>query len=426
MLSAYTHRSWRQPTQLEELLPSLLAEELALPNNDRQAEVFAQTLGGSEYQGNIYFHAGRLGPENEKLHGADRWQILSPVRQNPWGVDEINRTIHRKFKSGTLTQARLHPFKRKIPKPAGPQQIVYGDKVINNRNQRPSDKRIYDPKGKAVKYLANGEIGLVVVQFRGKHIKWVPKNLEVEFSTQPGVKYTFYSSHFDEESEPNLELAYALTVHKAQGSEFGKVFVLLPRNTRLLSRELVYTALTRQKEKVIVLHEGPAIDLQKLSRWEFSSAARRLTNLFTPPNPRAVGEKKDVFLEERLIHLTARGDLVRSKSEVIIADHLHRAGIRYAYERPLSIAGFLKYPDFTIEDEDTGASFYWEHCGMLADPGYRRRWKEKLAWYRENDILPYSEGGGKRGTLIVTEDSMKGGISSPEIIATIEKVFTNA
>ena len=86
----------------------------------------------------------------------------------------------------------------------------------------------------------------------------------------------------------------------------------------------------------------------------------------------------------------------------------------------------MKYPDFTVEDEDTGLTFYWEHCGMLADPGYRRRWKEKLAWYRENDILPYSEGGGKRGTLIVTEDSMKGGISSPEIIATIEKVFTNA
>ena len=358
---------WSGSTELEQLLQKTLTEELALPEGGEEANAFGETLGGSEYQGRIYFHAGRLGPDEKNLHGADRWQILSPVRQDPWGVDEINRTIHRRFKSETLAQARVHPFKLKFPKPAGPQQIVYGDKVINNRNQRPIDKRIYDPNGTAVKYLANGEIGLVVGQFRSRNINWVPKNIEVEFSTQPGVKYTFYRSNFTDEAEPDLELAYALTVHKAQGSEFGKVFFILPRNTRLLSRELLYTALTRQKEKVIILHEGSAVDLQKLSRWEFSSAASRLTNLFTPPNPRAVDEKKKVFLEERLIHITARGDLVRSKSEVIIADHLNRAGVRYAYERELAIGGSIKYPDFTIEDEDTGTSYYWEHCGMLVD-----------------------------------------------------------
>jgi hypothetical protein len=47
-----------------------------------------------------------------------------------------------------------------------------------------------------------------------------------------------------------LELAYALTVHKAQGSEFDTVFVVLPEKTRFLSRELVYTALTSSKKKL--------------------------------------------------------------------------------------------------------------------------------------------------------------------------------
>ena len=175
----------------------------------------------------------------------------------------------------------------------------------------------------------------------------------------------------------------------------------------------------------ILLHQGRATDLQKLSHWQFSSAARRLTNLFAPPKPREVGEKGGTFLEERLIHLTKRGELVRSKSEVIVADNLFDAGLRDAYERPLTIDGALRFPDFTIEDEDTGITYYWEHCGMLADPGYLRRWKTKLAWYRENGILPYQDGGGQRGTLVVTEDTPKGGISSQKIAQLIQTVLKN-
>ena len=38
----------------------------------------------------------------------------------------------------------------------------------------------------------------------------------------------------------------------------------------------------------------------------------------------------------------------------------------------------VKYPDFTIEDDDTGTTYYWEHCGMLHDLAYKRRWEEKI------------------------------------------------
>ena len=82
-----------------------------------------------------------------------------------------------------------------------------------------------------------------------------------------------------------------------------------------------------------------------------------------------------------------------------------------------------KYPDFTIEDDDTGVTYYWEHCGMLRDPSYRRRWELKQAWYRENKILPHQEGGGAKGTLIVTEDTPEGGISSQEILQVIRKII---
>ncbi|WP_330981741.1 C-terminal helicase domain-containing protein [Mycobacterium triplex] len=53
-----------------------------------------------------------------------------------------------------------------------------------------------------------------------------------------------------------LQLAYALTVHKAQGSEFNTVFVVLPKNSRLMTRELLYTALTRSRSRLVLPIEG--------------------------------------------------------------------------------------------------------------------------------------------------------------------------
>jgi hypothetical protein len=115
--------------------------------------------------------------------------------------------------------------------------------------------------------------------------------------------------------------------------------------------------------------------------------------------------------------------MVRSKSEVIIADHLKHRGVDYAYEQALTIDGVTKYPDFTIEDMETGETFYWEHCGMLHVPSYRRRWEEKLAWYKANDILPHEDGGGSRGALIITRDESNGSIDSSLINRVLETVL---
>jgi hypothetical protein len=114
--------------------------------------------------------------------------------------------------------------------------------------------------------------------------------------------------------------------------------------------------------------------------------------------------------------------LVRSKSEVIIANELASA-VDYSYEQPLTIKGVTKYPDFTIEDAESGQTFYWEHCGMLHVPSYQRRWEGKLVWYKDNGILPYEVGGGPNGTLIVTRDEPNGSIDSAKIAQLINKVF---
>lgn len=76
-----------------------------------------------------------------------------------------------------------------------------------------------------------------------------------------------------------------------------------------------------------------------------------------------------------------------------------------------------------FEDAQSGRNYYWEHCGMLHVPNYRRRWELKLAWYKANGILPREEGGGPNGTLIVTRDETNGSIDSSMIVGVIDEVF---
>lgn len=412
--------NWETPDELEQQLPAALADALAFDPNDEEWQAFAKSLGAQlDARGSAWFNA-RWGEEkSEREVDADRWQILSPVRQKPWGVDPINRLLHQRYKGHQIEQARNPGKYRSIPKPMGSSQIIYGDKVINNRNWSVPKWRIY-PKQDSYGYIANGEIGIVVGHRKTKKKNWKPENLEIEFSTQRGKIFKFTPADFDEEGEASLELAYALTVHKAQGSEFNTVFLILPHSPLMLSRELLYTALTRQTDKVVVLHQGSATDLQKLSSERYSATAARLTNLFRPPSPVEISGH---FLEAGLIHITSRGEAVRSKSEVIIANLLHARGIDYHYEHPLELGGVTKYPDFTIEDDDAGITYYWEHCGMLQDPAYQKRWREKQAWYREHHILPLAEGGGDKGTLIVSEDDAQGGIDSAGINKIIEQII---
>ncbi len=410
---------WETPDELDQLLPKVLADALGFDPKLAEWQSFAVSLGGNlDDRGSAWFNA-RYGKFPGSGRCAEAWQILSPVRQKPWGVDTLNRLIHQRYKSQQIETARRPGKYRSIPKPMGDDQIIYGDKIINNRNWSVPKGRLF-PKPEDRGYLANGEIGMVVGHRRTQKRDWKPENLEIEFSTQQGTMFTFYPGDFSDEGEASLELAYALTVHKAQGSEFEVVFLILPRSPLMLTRELVYTALTRQKQKVILFHQGSATDLQKLSSERYSSTATRLTNLFGSPKPVAVG---NLFLEERLIHLTSRGEAVRSKSEVIIANLLHTKGVQYHYEQPLELDGVVKYPDFTIEDDNTGITYYWEHCGLLHDPSYSRRWNEKREWYREHKILPREEGGGLKGTLILTRDELDGGINSQAISELVGRVF---
>ncbi len=411
---------WDSADSLRAQLIEVLVQELKLSGPEDIAG-FDAKLGGEPWNEMVFFNP-RRGDVPGAAEAAESWQVLSPVRSAMSGVPELNRLIHKQFRQPMIDAARKR-INRKYPKPMGAEEIVYGDKVINLVNTDPTlwwnkHRKVYPAKDDA--YIANGEIGLAMGYFwkKGKpDLRW---KLEVEFSSQPSFKYDFTARDFGEENSPVLELAYALTVHKSQGSEFGTVILVLPNPCRLMSRELLYTALTRQKDRVIILHQGPRSDLRKYSSDDRSETARRLTNLFAAPSPINIEGR---FYEEYLIHRTARGEMVRSKSEVIIADHLSNHDVEYGYEQPLTIGGVTKYPDFTIEDAESGQTFYWEHCGMLHVPSYRRRWDEKLQWYITNGIVSHEQGGGSKGTLITTRDEMNGSIDSKAITRLIADVL---
>jgi hypothetical protein len=363
-------------------------------------------IGGG---GHIYFNRGAA-------NTADGWQVLSPVRGSAGGVVELNRMLQQSYRRAAI---ELADDGRRIPKPAGPERIVYGDKVINVRNK---SRKHYFTKNeeKVIEYVANGEIGVVVGPFwpRGRN---VPLNrLNVEFSTQAGVAYDFWPRELGEDDgESVLELAYAITIHKSQGCGFGRTFVVLPNPCRLLSRELIYTALTRQQDHVVLLHQGDLVDLRQYASVVHSESSARMTNLFADPDPVEVDGK---FLEAGLIHKTAKGIAVRSKSEVIIANMLFAKGIDFTYEQPLRAPdGSWRSPDFTIHDDDTGVTYYWEHLGMLQRPAYRKQWEQKRKWYFRHGVV--EEGTAGSQVLITTEDALNGSIDSAHIGALVDRLF---
>jgi hypothetical protein len=315
-----------------------------------------------------------LGADRKEWQRAESWQILSPTRQQASGTDALNRDVQAKYKANRLRWAREFGgswYKgRRQCRPFGEQEIVWLDKVIQVINRT---RRAWPRSGGGLDYVANGEVGLVAET----HATENGESLDVVFSTQPTVTYRYYAGEVDE----NLELAYALTVHKAQGSDFGVVFLVIPQRAATLSRELLYTGLTRFREKLVLLIEGRDTRvLEALRNSRASDVLLRNTYLFELA---LHDETKGVPYVHHLIHRTRTNVLVRSKSEVIVADVLTSLGISYDYEKPLVSPANprdFRLPDFTVSFE--GDTWYWEHLGMLTVPSYRAAWERKKQWYQ--------------------------------------------
>jgi len=369
---------WENEDQLYTQLNDVMRELLSIDDSEKSYVSFNRSLGINS---------------NDTNNTPESWQILSPVKMHRYGTRELNRIIQRQHRSKLLS---VSPWS-KMPKPFGNEKIVWTDKVIQNRNM---SRMKYDGR-RSMGYVANGEIGYV------KNTKKIVRGsnyLDVCFSTQEDCTYRYYQSEIDD----NLELAYAITVHKAQGSDFEYVFLIIPQKARTLSRELIYTGLTRSKEKMIIFIEKDIAPLRILRKMQHSETILRNTNLFELI---IMSDKVAIIYPENLIHRTLTGEMVRSKSEVIVANILTNLSLDYEYEKPLEISeNDFRLPDFTVMYR--GKTFYWEHLGMLEDVSYRKSWEKKLQWYTENGLLEH---------LITSKDEADGSIDSQIIEQTVKE-----
>lgn len=163
----------------------------------------------------------------------------------------------------------------------------------------------------------------------------------------------------------------------------------------------------------------------------FATVTRRLASAGVNPGNLVIEEKpetpetvvhspaqftKSRYLLDGLLHITASGVRVRSKSEIVIADALHYLEIPFEYELPFigSRTGGMRLPDFTFRRR-SGQVILWEHLGMLHQDDYRRNWQRKLGWYLDNRLV---EGQ----TLFITQDDPRGGLDSRRVNTTARRI----
>lgn len=360
---------WNGFDELNDCLNTALRDILELQSPSAGRTAFDTSLG----------HGG--GPND-----AESWQILTPTRIKPYGTQAVNRWLQQQYRGDKVQDSDEPAF--------GDERLVEGDKVIQTTNETR-----WTPDKDA--YVANGEIGLIT-QTKSKRYK--PDNMRVRFTTQDQNLYYWNNDVRD----GKLELAYGLTVHKAQGSEFDRVILTLPQHAPTLSRELLYTALTRYKDKLTILIESDVSKLVALRKPTHSDILQRSTNLFEP----SIRDHETLF-PENLIHRTRQDEMVRSKSEVIVANTLDSLDLSYEYEQKLAAPDDdddYRLPDFTVYHQ--GEEYYWEHLGMLNDPSYQRDWEQKKQWYTAK---------GYANRLIISRDDLEGGIDSREIEALAEE-----
>ena len=133
--------------------------------------------------------------------------------------------------------------------------------------------------------MANGEIGIVVGSIKNRsRYKWTPFEIS-KSSSAPSRQYKYTTGDGTRRRHVIRTPRTRLRDHRPQGAgqRIWHRVLVLPKPCRLLSRELLYTALTRQQGRLVILHQGDLTDLRAYTSSLESETARRYTNVFAPP-----------------------------------------------------------------------------------------------------------------------------------------------
>ncbi|MBS6956485.1 MAG: AAA family ATPase [Enterocloster asparagiformis] len=162
-------------------------------------------------------------------------QVMTPMRKGALGVERLNQIL----------QSFLNPpDKTKTEKESGGTIYRVGDKVMQIKNNYQMEWEVVNRYGIPVETgsgIFNGDMGII------REINDYAELLTVEFDEGKRVEYSFKQLE-------ELELAYAITIHKSQGSEYPAVIIPMHSGPRMLmTRNLIYTAVTRARACVCLV-----------------------------------------------------------------------------------------------------------------------------------------------------------------------------
>lgn len=170
-------------------------------------------------------------------------QVITPMKKGNLGTYKLNEDLQRALNPKAINKKEYELPNGKI--------LREHDKVMQNKNDYKLDwiiKGMYDIPIETGKGVFNGDIGEVI------EIDKLNKKVEVLYDENRYVKYDF--TDLDE-----IELAYAITIHKSQGSEYPAIVIPILDVPRLLSnRNLLYTAITRAKKCVVIVGSEKALN----------------------------------------------------------------------------------------------------------------------------------------------------------------------
>lgn len=365
---------WKEMDDLELMLKSVITKDLEKITGEKSDPEKLNLTWSKALKG-------------DKTHGDPTFiQILSPYRGEFYGTDYLNIYFQNLFNAYQAKKTQLDG-------------IALYDKVIQFRNRPQSNKiSAYSwNERKNVKIdIYNGEIGFVTPHpFDKEKVRWggfVLKNFQLKFHRRNdySVNYGFRKDSndrvmFNEPVEENIELGYVISVHKAQGSEFSRVYFILPKkSSALLSMELLYTAITRAQNHLTIFAQEDVTTFTQLSKIEKSNIRNINSSIFNfSPLPDVLFALSSNWYEDGKVISTLSEYFVRSKSEMNIANILHLNQIPFQYEIPkFAKDGSMYLPDFTINWQ--GEEYYWEHVGRLDLPEYKNHWETKQAWYEKH------------------------------------------
>ena len=332
---------WENTTDLQKHINTYLDEVLKHDSEDKnpsREQAFNKLIG--------LYERGFVPGNDATTLKLDRGQLLTPYRGGPSGSLGLSDYVRTRYRDDTLSKE-------------GRQEsgFVHSDKVIRTSNY-------YGWNAKAKRNelrLSNGSIGVLCNNKAGRRA-YFPE-------CEDSLPWEWLR-------EEDFELAYGITVHKAQGSEFNEVLVVLPERRTLLSRELTYTALTRSKTKLTLL-------VQKTTQHNPLQIARDRSVLLTRNSSIFEGP----FDSRRIIE-PEKGVRVKSKIEYIIYQELQMARdsgkLTFGYEEELTLPfdgrSVKVKPDFTVWCD--GQVYYWEHLGMLDRVDYRSDWQSRFQGYK--------------------------------------------